>query len=212
MIFLTLTGSKKARLFGLILMGLSLLSFLQGCFTVNKTESQTGTISGKLMFARNLSLIASNDSEQISIPVDESGNFSAKLAPGFYRLAVQAADGTLTLFRKTVQIENNVSLTIVDIDLVPVPQIKSVSVPLVYRDSAVIEWHTDIESDGYVEYGTNELYGYSSFATDELKTAHRIQIFNLLPATTYHFRVVASRYNLESSRSISRDFVFTTEP
>jgi hypothetical protein len=88
----------------------------------------------------------------------------------------------------------------------------SVAVPLVYDTSAVIEWETDIESDGFVEFGTSELYGYSSYGGSELKTRHRVQLYNLLPATTYHFRINASRYSLESARSLSRDFTFTTEP
>jgi len=212
MIILTFNANRKLRLSGFIMISISLLILLQGCLGTSKSQSQTGLISGRLMIARNMTIIASNDEKQIAIPVDSEGNFSARLSPGFYRLSVKAADGTLSLIRKTVQIENNVSLTIVDTDLVPIPQIKSVAVPLVYKDSAVIEWYTDIESDGYVEYGTNELYGYSSFANEDLKIGHRVQLFNLLPATTYHFRVIASRYNLESSRSISRNFVFTTEP
>lgn len=212
MFLLTLHANRKLRLCGFIIIGISLLSMLQGCLGTSKSESQTGLISGRLTMARNLTIIASKDDKQVAIPVDGDGNFSARLSPGFYQLSVKAEDGTLSLFRKTVQIENNISLTIVDTDLVPIPQIKSVSVPLVYKDSAVIEWYTDIESDGYVEYGTNELYGYSSFATEELKIGHRLQLYNLLPGTTYHFRVIASRYNLESSRSISRNFVFTTEP
>lgn len=212
MFLLTLHANRKLRLCGFIIIGISLLSMLQGCLGTSKSESQTGLISGRLTMAKNLTIIASKDNKQVAIPVDSEGNFSARLSPGFYQLSVKAEDGTLSLFRRMVQVENNISLTIVDTDLVPIPQIKSVSVPLVYKDSAVIEWYTDIESDGYVEYGTNELYGYSSFATEELKIGHRLQLYNLLPGTTYHFRVIASRYNLESSRSISRNFVFTTEP
>jgi hypothetical protein len=159
-----------------------------------------------------MQILASNGDSEVSIPVDSEGRFSARVAGGLYNLYMQAADGTVTLIRRDVQVDNNMTVTVLDTDIVPIPQVVSVAVPLVYSTSATIEWETDIESDGYVEFGNNELYGYSSYATTELKKRHRIQLYNLLPATTYHFRVVASRYNLESARSISRNFTFTTEP
>jgi len=125
---------------------------------------------------------------------------------------MQTSAGSITLIRRGVQVDNNMTVTVLDTDIVPVPQITAVSVPLVYSTSAIIEWETDIESDGYIEFGNNELYGYSSYATTELKTRHRIQLYSLQPATTYHFRVVASRYNLASARNISRNYTFSTEP
>lgn len=209
--FLILPG-RKGRIISAILSGFLLLSMLQGCLSSSKTPDQPGTLTGSIPLARNLNLIASRNDMQTVIPIDASGNFRARLEPGVYQLYLQTEAGDLTLIRKTVNIENNISVSVVDADLIPIPQVKSVSVPLVYNTSATIEWETDIESDGYVEFGTNELYGYSSYATTELKTRHRMQLFNLLPATTYHFRVVASRYNLESARSITRNFTFTTEP
>ena len=195
-----------------ILLALLALAMLQGCLASTATENGFGVISGKLSAAANLKLLAINDGNEIAIPVDSAGCFSAKVAGGVYSLHLQAADGTTTLIRRGVQIDNNMTVTVLDTDLVPIPQVTSVAVPLVYSTSAIIEWETDIESDGYIEFGNNELYGYSSYAITELKTRHRIQLYNLLPATTYHFRVVASRYNLESARSLSRNFTFTTEP
>lgn len=188
------------------------VAFLPGCLSDSKSETEMGTISGTLSAAKNSQLVAVCNDVKVLIPVDNEGRFAARLAPGVYNLMMQSADGTLTLIRKTVQIDNNMTVTVVDTDIIPIPQVTSVSVPLVYSTSAVVEWETTIESDGYVEYATNELYGYSSYATTDLKTRHRIQLYSLLPATNYHFRIVASRYNLESTRTFSRDFSFTTEP
>ncbi len=212
MITLLIFPGRKGRIISAVLTGFLLLSMLQGCLSSSKTPDQPGTLTGSIPLAGNLNLIASRNDMQTVIPIDANGNFRARLEPGIYQLYLQTKAGDLTLIRKTVNIENNVSVSIVDADLIPIPQVKSVSVPLVYDTSATIEWETDIESDGYIEFGNNELYGYSSYATTELKTRHRLQLFNLLPATTYHFRVVASRYNLESARSITRNFTFTTEP
>lgn len=203
---------RKTYIISVLFLGLLLLSMLQGCLATRKSEAQYGSISGSLSVAKSCNLLAVSEDRQVLIPVDGSGHFSARLEPGVYQLSLQAGDGTLTLFKKAVQIENNMSVTVVDTDMVPIPHVMSVSVPLVYSTSAIIEWETDIESDGYVEFGSNELYGYSSYGVTELKKKHRIQLYNLLPASTYHFRVVASRYSLESAQSISRDFVFTTEP
>lgn len=188
------------------------VAFLPGCLSKGNGENDMGTITGTLSVAKNSQLVAVGSEGQVLIPVDDEGRFAARLAPGVYQLMMQTADGQLTLIRKTVEINNNMTVTVVDTDIVPMPQVTSVSVPLVYATSAVIEWETSIESDGYVEYGTNEVYGYASYATTELKTRHRIQLYGLQPATAYHFRIVASRHNLDSTRTFSRDFSFTTEP
>ncbi|MBU1109154.1 MAG: fibronectin type III domain-containing protein [Candidatus Riflebacteria bacterium] len=194
------------------LLAIMAMAMLQGCLASRETDNDFGVISGQLSAAANLSLLAINENAEISIPADNEGCFSARVAGGIYNLHLQASDGTVSLIRRDVQVDNNMTVTVLDTDIVPIPQVTSVAVPLVYSTSAIIEWETDIESDGYIEFGNNELYGYSSYAITELKTKHRIQLYNLLPASTYHFRVVASRYNLESARSLSRNFTFTTEP
>lgn len=188
------------------------VAFLPGCLNSSSEEKEQGTITGTLAVAKSSQLVAVCGENRVVIPVDSEGSFAARLAPGVYQLLLQSSDGQLTLIRKAVEVDNNMTVTVVDTDMVPMPQVVSVSVPLVYSTSAVIEWETGIESDGYVEYGSDELYGYASYATTELKKRHRMQLFSLLPATTYHFRVVASRHNLDSTRTWSRDFSFTTEP
>lgn len=203
---------KQSQINFWVIAAIFAVSVLPGCFNGKENETKLGTLTGNLEAAKSSQLVAMRGDEKILIPVGADGKFMARLAPGVYQLMLQNADGQLTLVRKTVQIDNNMTVTVVDAEMVPMPQVMSVSVPLVYSDSAVIEWETSIESDGYVEYGTNELYGYASYATTDLKVRHRMQLFNLLPATRYHFRIVASRHNLDSTRTWSRNFSFTTEP
>jgi len=203
--------TRWLELFTRVFMTVMLLALLQGCFDVNKTQPDKGYIAGTLPVARNSWLVADNGITQTRIAVNDEGSFAAQLPTGRYQLLMQTGS-TLTLIKRDVQVENNLTLTIVDLDMVPIPQVKSVSVPLLYSTSAVIEWETDIESDGRIEYGTNELYGHTTHADSELRTRHRLQLYNLQPATTYHFRIVASRYSLESAQSISRNYSFTTEP
>ncbi len=203
---------KHSRIDLWVLAAIFSIAFLPGCLNSSSREGDTGVLAGTLSIAKDSRLVAVGGDNTVQIPVDAEGHFSARLAPGVYQLMLQSADGTLSLIRKDVAIENNLTVTVVDTDMVPMPQVVSVAVPLVYQTSAVIEWETSIEADGYVEYGINELYGYSSYATTDLKKRHRMQLYDLQPATTYHFRVVASRYNLDSTRTWSRDFSFTTEP
>ncbi|MFZ5953092.1 MAG: fibronectin type III domain-containing protein [Candidatus Rifleibacteriota bacterium] len=190
------------------------LSALTGCLSTTRTESKDdfGTIFGELPQYPMANLVLSSESSKRAITTDEQGRFSALVEPGRYQLLWQSSSGELVVIKRNLVIENNITLTVTDVDLIPMPRVTSVSVPMIYRNSAIIEWETDIESDGNVDYGTNELYGTSSYADTELKTRHRIQLYELQPATTYHFRIAASRYSLDSTRTLSRDYSFTTEP
>lgn len=204
--------TRPQTIFVAMLLAALAMAALPGCLSSHGSKDVDGVISGQFRAAANLKIIATSDSAEIAIPVDDEGRFSMRVAGGIYNLHIKASDGSITLIRRGVQIDNNMTVTVLDTDIVPIPQVTSVAVPLVYSTSAIVEWETDIESDGYIEFGNNELYGYSSYAVTELKKRHRIQLYSLLPASTYHFRVVASRYNLESAQSISRNFTFTTEP
>ena len=203
---------KHSRIDLWVMAAIFSIAFLPGCLNNSSRDGDTGILAGTLSIAENSRLVAVCGENMVQIPVDAEGHFTARLAQGIYQLMLQSADGTLSLIRKDVAIENNLTVTVLDTDMVPMPQVVSVAVPLVYQTSVVIEWETSIEADGYVEYGINELYGYSSYATTDLKKRHRMQLYDLQPGTTYHFRVVASRYNLDSTRTWSRDFSFTTEP
>ena len=186
--------------------------FAQGCLSnSSQSSNNNGILTGKLDMAKDSLLLAVRDKTRVKIPVGKDGSFMAKLAPGRYQLLMQSKDGKLTIIKKSVSIENNLTFTVMNADMVPIPEVVSVSVPLVYNDSAIIEWQTNIESDGRIDYGKNELYGYSSYSDSELTIHHRVQIYNLQANTTYHFRIIASRYNLDSAQSKSKDYSFTTE-
>lgn len=187
-------------------------AFAQGCLSdSNPSSSSEGILTGKLTQAIGNILVAVKDDQRIEIPVNSDGSFQAQLTPGRYALLMKTLDGKITLIKQSLSIENNLTFTVLNADLIPIPQAISVNVPLVYKDSVIIEWETNIEADGRVDYGKNELYGFSSYTDSELKIKHRVQLFNLQAGTTYHFRIVSSRYSLESTQSMSKDFEFTTE-
>jgi Purple acid Phosphatase, N-terminal domain len=73
--------------------------------------------------------------------------------------------------------------------------------------SATIYWQTDKESDSLVNYGLNRDYGMVRDPISN-KTDHKIILDNLLPATTYYFRIIST--DSEGNQAISSDFSFVT--
>ncbi len=197
-----------------ILMLFTAVINLVGCSSSsdNSLNAESGTVTGSLLDAANSNIVATSDSGEYLIPVGADGRFSANLPVGVYSLSYRsaAANNKLVLTEKKLVVANNVTISVVDAELVPIPQVLSVTVPVINANSAIIEWETDIESDGHLEYGTNELYGISTYVSTDLTTHHRVQLGSLSANTTYHFRIVASRHNLESSRYLSKDYTFTT--
>ena len=143
---------KNSYLFISFIMLISLLGIV-GCSTSSSSsvDEDFGTITGSLLDATNSNLIASNGAGEYLIPVDSYGRFSANIPAGTYTLSYrESSTNKLVLTNRTIVVANNVTINIVDADLVPQPQVLTVSIPLVNSDSAIIEWETDIESDGYL--------------------------------------------------------------
>ena len=204
---------NKNLIFTILLLFAAVIN-LVGCSSSsdNSLNGESGTVTGSLLDAANSNIVATSDAGEYLIPVDADGRFSANLPVGVYTLSYRSASANnkLVLTEKKLVVANNVTISVVDAELVPIPQVLNVSVPVINANSAIIEWETDIESDGYLEYGTNEIYGISTYVSTDLTTQHRVQLGSLIPNTTYHFRVVASRHNLESSKFYSQDYTFTT--
>ena len=204
---------NKNLIFTILLLFAAVIN-LVGCSSSsdNSLKGESGTVTGSLLDAANSNIVATSDAGEYLIPVDADGRFSANLPVGVYTLSYRSASANnkLVLTEKKLVVANNVTISVVDAELVPIPQVLNVSVPVINANSAIIEWETDIESDGYLEYGTNELYGVSTYVSTDLTTQHRVQLGSLMSNTTYHFRVVASRHNLESSKFYSQDYTFTT--
>ncbi len=188
---------------------------LVGCSSSsnNSLNSESGTVTGSLLDAANSNIVAESDNGEYIIPVDAFGHFTANLPVGVYRFSYRSAStNKIVLTERKYIVANNALISVLDTELVPQPQVLTVSIPVVSDNSAIIEWETDIESDGYLEYGTNELYGISTFVSTDLTTQHRVQLNSLMANTTYHFRIIATRHNLESAKFISNDYTFTTNP
>ncbi len=202
----------------LVLAGLmlGLTAVMAGCGGTGgsgERSSANGLLTGKVpIVSGSVVVIRNADGVEREVAIDGDGKYAASLRPGTYSVLLKTGDGKLTLVSQAVNIEDNMTVSLVDVRLVPLPQVVSVSVPLVDHDTATIEWISDIDADGRIEYGTDTRYGYSTYTDTELKTKHRIQLHDLRPDTTYHFRIVASRYGLETAETFSQDYAFTTEP
>jgi len=79
----------------------------------------------------------------------------------------------------------------------------------VSTSTAVITWKTNELANSRVEYGKTTNYG--SLATSSTLTIdHVINLSNLDPSTTYHYRVISTDAN--NNTATSTDYTFTTQP
>jgi hypothetical protein len=95
----------------------------------------------------------------------------------------------------------------ITVTFVPPPIISDITVSNITASSATITWTTNQMSDSLVEYGVTTSYG-SSVSDSTLTINHSITLTDLVPLTTYHFRVTSKNsYGFSSS---SGDVLFTT--
>jgi hypothetical protein len=99
--------------------------------------------------------------------------------------------------------ENNIPLS-------TIMSISDVKASKIMAAEASLRWKTTIPSTSQVEYGATEKYGLKSGVNTEISKDHYIQIFDLKPGTTYHYRVV-SKTSDDKAPSYSPDYTFTTE-
>ena len=88
------------------------------------------------------------------------------------------------------------------------PRISGVSATGISEKRATIVWHTDEAATGQVEYGETADYGRTA-SSFRYSTNHSVDLRNLSPGTTYHYRVISTGLWF-SGTSQSGDFTFTT--
>ena len=90
------------------------------------------------------------------------------------------------------------------------PTISDVATSSITSWTATITWTTDENSTSTVSYGLTTSYGSASssdiFASSS--PSHSITLHNLLPSTTYHFRVEST--DIYGNRATSTDYTFHT--
>ncbi len=93
------------------------------------------------------------------------------------------------------------------IDTIP-PSLTGIAATNITTTGATIGWETGELSDGTVEYGMTSAYG-SSTSLGDLLTVHSFALSQLLPDTTYHYRV--SSRDSTSNLNTSDDHTFRTQ-
>ena len=86
--------------------------------------------------------------------------------------------------------------------------ISAVSSSGVTTTSANIAWTTNEPADSQVEFGTSTAYGSTTPLNTTLTLSHSVALSSLLPATTYHYRVIS--VDRGGNVTQSADFTFVT--
>jgi hypothetical protein len=73
--------------------------------------------------------------------------------------------------------------------------------------TATVTWTTDLNSNSFVEYGTDIAYGLATGKYDSTKN-HSVTLSGLSPSTTYHFRMRSKA----DTEGVSGDYTLTTAP
>lgn len=89
------------------------------------------------------------------------------------------------------------------------PKILNVSAEGTSATSTMIRWNTDELADSLVNFSLDKRYGIVRDPQAD-KTEHSIFLDELLPGTTYYFRITSS--DLNGNQGISNDYSFTTLP
>ena len=99
------------------------------------------------------------------------------------------------------------TLTVSNSDKTP-PVISSVQAINIGQTTATIQWATDKNADGAVQYGTTTAYGQSGLPQTILSTTHAIPLTGLTGRTTYHAQVTSR--DAFGNTATSADLTFTT--
>ena len=147
------------------------------------------------------------DTTAVTLPglvLEHSVTLTGLLGDQEYEYGISSTDGSGT----TSEIESDDFETLASPDTLA-PQILTGPIADdIELDRATIEWETDEKSDSRVEFGLDTTYG-SVVVESDLDDEHDITLTNLLPDTTYHYRV-GSTDPSGNGPTFSGDFVFTT--
>lgn len=118
------------------------------------------------------------------------------------------ANGSTTFWALATDISNSTSSASTTVNIENPPQISSIASNASLTTST-ITWTTNDAASSQVNYGLTTSYGASSLSAS-LVTSHTITLTNLMPGTTYHFEVVST--DSQGNTSTSTDAIFNTQP
>ena len=75
---------------------------------------------------------------------------------------------------------------------------------------ATVSWTTNVDSDGYVEYGPTAAYEYGTVTDPTTGTSHSVVLTGLTPDNTYHYQITATDLSANSISTGDLTFVAAT--
>jgi len=90
--------------------------------------------------------------------------------------------------------------------------ISDVNTYAITHNSACITWSTNVIATSQIEYGTNNSYGFTTNLNASLVLHHSVCLNNLIPQTTYHFRIKSKNAIGNETTDIDRIFSTTATP
>jgi hypothetical protein len=98
----------------------------------------------------------------------------------------------------------------VNADTTPAPPVISAITNTASTTGVVITWTTDQPASSQVAYGTTTDYGSFSTLDTTNVTSHTVNVFGLVPDTTYHFQILSSINSTTTATSTDQTFMTGT--
>lgn len=133
------------------------------------------------------------------------GTATTTLPIGSYYLRIRAEDDAAA--SSAWYTVSGIAFSIVAAADTTAPVLSSISVSALATSTATITWSTNEAATSHIDYGQTSDYDSMS-ASATLVTSHTIRLSDLLPATTYHYRVTSA--DESNNVATSSDLVFTT--
>lgn len=149
-----------------------------------------------------------NTSRTYGTPVDVGNNTAYTLnglSDGTYFFAVTAYDASMNESPFSSEVSKVISNA--SADTAP-PVISQTNAAQITEKGAAISWLTDEPASTQIEYGTTSSYGLTSVLEISLTSTHTQILANLVPATTYHYRLLSR--DASGNLATSGDNTFTT--
>ena len=205
---------KNLRKTFAVLLAMVVLVGITGC--LKSSSSVKGNVTGKVFDSNGKALHEARVEvygANHSVLTDELGRYTITgVEPGQRKLVATFDKKSVVKIVEITRGETleNADLTFTVIDGLP-PVITSVAVSTLAENSATITWETIESSDSTVDYATGPvgLTPYTMVASDpSMVTSHTVNLANLLPGQTYHFRVRS--LDFERNEGVSSDYQFNT--
>ena len=198
-----------------IITAMMLVITMCGCSKVKNSKAARGSITGKV-YDSNGKVLSGAKVEiyggNPSTTTDYMGKYLLSgLEPGQYKVVATNAGKTVIIIVDVVQGQTteNCDLTFKVLDGLP-PLITEVKIASLSENIATITWKTNEAADSFIDYATGSIgLSYTMSASDTgMVTDHILELTNLTPGLTYHFRIKCRDF--EGNVGISSDYQFTT--